>query len=148
MSAIASPTMNSQALLDHLEMIENEKVKVIEKFFSGETEEKREFEAYINHYIFEVQQRIKDFENDSNKYHHPFVIIGSIVEVEDLEDGEVMRLDIISPFFKDTDYTLDCASYLSPIGRGLLLKGLGDIARIDTPTGSIEYKIKLIENPI
>lgn len=148
MSSNATLNVIPTMLSIHLSDIENEKVQVIEDYFCGETDEKREFELYINDYLSEIRQRIDILESNPKEQIYPFVIIGSTIEIEDMEDGEIIKLKIVSPFFKSIDSTTDCASYLSPVGKGLLLKNVNEIASIETPTGQFEYKIKLIENPI
>ena len=145
MSSVATSNVISTMLSTHLSDIEDEKVQVIDDYFGGETDEKREFELFINDYISEVRRRIDVLKNNTKEQICPFVMIGSTIELEDLEDGEIMKLKIVSPFFDSIDYTT--ASYLSPVGKGLLLKNINEIASIETPGGQFEYKIKFIENP-
>ena len=83
--------------------------------------------------------------SDKNRIDCPFVVIDSIVEVEDINSNEIERFKIVSPFFTTNPLDGDFASYLSPIGKSLLLKKVGDHVLIETPMGNIEYEIKSIE---
>ncbi|SKC36481.1 GreA/GreB family elongation factor [Maledivibacter halophilus] len=143
MSVNAESHTVRQRWLDHLSDIESEKVQVIDKFFFNETTEKYEFKSYMNNYIAQIEHYINEYENDAQI--DSFVIIGSIVELEDLEDGEIIEIQIVSPFGNDAHNTMDCASYMSPMGRALLFKKIDEIVCVETPAGQFEYKINSIK---
>ena len=61
----------------------------------------------------------------------------------DIDDKEIITL------VGDGDEDYDSGKYLitSPIGRGLLGKKVGDVADIDVPKGSLQFKVMKIEYP-
>lgn len=133
-------------LKQHLEWVEQDKLEVSENFFSRNVEEKVEYESFMDDYVLRVKMMLS-----SRKYSKidreklPYVLMTSIVSVEDLEDGEVMDFKIVSP--NESEQTCDAisASYLSPMGRAMLLKSIDEHVTIKTPTGVFKYKIKNIK---
>lgn len=108
--------------------------------------ERLEFEVLIEDYISNIKKYIekaKDSEKISTDC--PFVLIDSIVEVEDINSKEVERFKIVSPFLTTNPLDGDFASYLSPIGKSLLLKKVGAHVLVETPMENIEYVVKSIE---
>lgn len=61
------------------------------------------------------------------------------VLVQDTDDGEEIEYTIAPP--EETDVDNDIISVKSPIGAGLLGKGVGDVAEIEVPAGTLKYKI-------
>lgn len=133
-------------LRHHLEWVEQDKLEVSEKFFSRNVEEKVAYESFMSDYafkfksVFEAHGRSKI--DDDNL---PCVIISSIVSVEDLEDGERMDFKIVSPSAADSEGDAIPASYLSPMGKAMLLKSKDDTITIKTPSGVFEYRIQSIK---
>lgn len=131
-------------LNDHIKKVESVKNHVLREFYSEQTEERDSFVDLINKYI----SYVKNIINAENGYGcWPLVLIGSIVEVEDLECNEKEALKIVPPFYDDKGNNLECASCLSPIGSALLLKKIGDKIKVKTPLGESSLVIKSIELP-
>lgn len=133
-----------QNLILHLVSIEDDKKKLIEEYFPEPSKERTIFSRVLDNYIakidFLVKNNISVGENTDNSF--PFVIINSEVEVQDMETNEIINFRIISPF---NNKDINDVSYLSPVGRSLLLKGVGDEVAIDTPGGKLSYKIQSIK---
>lgn len=66
-------------------------------------------------------------------------IFGATVEIEDLDTEETKRFTLLGP--DDADHKAGSISVLSPMGRALLGKEVGDEAIVDAPRGRIEYEI-------
>lgn len=66
-------------------------------------------------------------------------IFGATVEIEDLDTEESKRFTLLGP--DDADHKNGSISVLSPMGRALLGKEVGDEAIVDAPRGRIEYEI-------
>lgn len=135
-----------ERLIEHLIEMEEEKTKVIEEYYYEMSAERLEFEVLIEDYISNIKKYIekaKDSEKISTDC--PFVLIDSIVEVEDINSKEVERFKIVSPFLTTNPLDGDFASYLSPIGKSLLLKKVGAHVLVETPMENIEYVVKSIE---
>lgn len=135
-----------EKLIEHLVEIEEEKSQVIEEYYYEMSAERLEFETLIANYISHIDKHVKKMKKSKKKsIDCPFVIIDSIVEVEDINSNEVEKFKIVSPFLTSNPLDGDYASYLSPIGKSLLLKKVGDHVLVETPMGNIEYEIKSIE---
>lgn len=100
--------------------IEEEKTRVIEEYYYDMSAERLEFETLIEYYISNIKKHIRKLKNTRKESTDcPFVIIDSIVEVEDINSKEVERFKIVSPFLATNPLDGDFASYLSPIGKSL-----------------------------
>lgn len=67
------------------------------------------------------------------------VCFGATVELEDLETGDNKRYTILGP--DEADGSKGSISILSPVGRALLGKIVGDEFVVQAPKGKIEYEI-------
>lgn len=138
-----------EMLIHHLVAIEEEKEVVIEKYYPDWTDERNDFQELMDNYI----QRIEDIVHNKLKAGDhgvdecPLAIIGSRLTLKDAYTNKLEKLQIVSPFTGNTRLDLDCASYLSPMGRAFLLRGLGDDVEVETPMGIFQYKIEAIEIP-
>ncbi|MCG0279072.1 MAG: GreA/GreB family elongation factor [Thermanaeromonas sp.] len=133
-------------LIKHLVNIEEEKEKLLEQYFPRPSKERSDLEKLFDNYIRQVEQLIKNaIKSETTNTNLPIVIFGSEVEVENLDTGEISRFRIVSPF--DIDVESGDISYLSPMGRSLLLKRTGDEVTVHAPAGVFRYKIKSIKFP-
>ena len=69
------------------------------------------------------------------------VFFGATVEVED-EDGKRRRYQIVGE--DESDPTAGRVSYISPIGRALLKRKVGEFVVVRRPAGDIEVEITAI----
>lgn len=133
-------------LRHHLEWVEQDKLEVSEKFFNRKVEEKVEYESFMDDYALRVKMMLSSRKHPKiDQEQLPCVIMTSTVSVEDLEDGELMDFKIVSPNASEDQDDVILASYLSPMGRAMLLKSIDEKVTIKTPTGIFEYKIKNIK---
>lgn len=134
-----------EMLVKHLVDVEDEKDRIIAEFYPNFTKERDSFQKLIGDYISGIESRIYNIEaketEETAEIGIPFIIIGSMVEVENLTYNEAEAFQIISPFTNESNINWDCASYLSPLGKEMLLKNVGDEVKIDTPAGKVIYKI-------
>lgn len=130
-------------LVKHLVEMEEGKNKLLEEYFPEQSTERSEMIMFIEDYIKNVEQLIRNAnksETIDNKV--PFVTIGCEVEIEDISDKELSKYRIMSPFYGDIrDGDI---SYLSPVGKSLLLKEINDEVEVNAPGGVFRYKIKSI----
>jgi len=130
-------------LVKHLVEIEEGKNKLLEQYFPEPSKERNEFEKFIEDYIQQIEQLIRNANKSQtvdNKI--PFVTIGSEVEVQDLSEQEVYKFRIVSPSYGSVrEGDVSC---LSPVGKSLLLKKVGDEVEVNAPGGVYRYKIKSI----
>ena len=99
----------------------------------------KEDQGFIEGRIQELEQTLKRAKviqknNNSNE----LVQIGSTVVVKE-EDFPEEEFQIVGS--KETDPNSGKISYESPIGRALLNHKVGDIVRVKTPAGGINFKI-------
>lgn len=90
--------------------------------------------------ILELKEKIKNAKvvNDKNKRE---VGIGDIVTIQ--KDGQVLKYEIATE--EEVNPLKGKISYLSPIGKALMTKKIGEEVQISTPGGIVKYKIKSIE---
>lgn len=74
------------------------------------------------------------------------IVLGSRVEVECLEDGEIENYTIVGS--QEANPMQGRISDDSPFGRGLLGHSMGDTVSVEAPSGIIKYKIVKIENKL
>lgn len=77
---------------------------------------------------------ISESELDSSK-----VTILSTVTMKDMKTGKELTYKLVSE--SEADLKLKRISVNSPIGQGLLGKSKGDIAKVTTPNGHIDFEI-------
>ncbi|NLM51754.1 MAG: GreA/GreB family elongation factor [Firmicutes bacterium] len=145
MSEIESSGALFENLVKQLVELEEGKSKILQQYFpAGQTTERYEFETLIDNYIKKVEQFInenKDKQTGCNEV--PFVTIGSEVEIEDLADHASFTYRIVSP--DQEKLSADDISYLSPVGKSLLLKKVGDVIEVKAPGGVFNYRIKSVK---
>ena len=67
------------------------------------------------------------------------VVFGVTLKIEDVESGETKSITLVGADESNIEQGL--VSFESPLGKGLIGKELGDIAKVHTPGGSKEYEI-------
>tara|TARA_B110000444_G_C18430423_1_gene406552 strand:+ start:48 stop:524 length:477 start_codon:yes stop_codon:yes gene_type:complete len=76
---------------------------------------------------------VKKIENNGN------VIFGSTVTVKDLEDGKKKTYKIVGK--DEADISKNLIYFKSPIGKGLIGKGLEDMVVVETPSGEKTFEV-------
>lgn len=136
-------------LINQLSHMKSHKNRIIDRYYSAPNSARVEFQQFLNKYINKIDNLI----NNSNKIKNgraslPFVIIGSQVQVEDLELHKKFEFKLVPPDNSNgkTKNAFDI-SFLSPTGRSLLLKKVGDEIDVKAPGGIFSYEIKEILFP-
>ena len=100
----------------------------------------KERQAFVNARLGQLHARLRDISMiDMSKIPHDRVGLGSVVVVLDVDKGEQVRYKLVTS--EDVDVTKGLISTVSPIGRGLLGKQVGDAVRITIPGGVREMEI-------
>ncbi|MCE1165892.1 MAG: transcription elongation factor GreA [Bacteroidetes bacterium] len=81
--------------------------------------------------------RVKILEPDDIPNDEVFVL--TEVKVKDLKHNEVITYTLVSP--DEADFELDKISVISPLGKALMGKKVGDTVRVEVPANVLEYKI-------
>lgn len=129
-----------QDLLSHLVNFEEQMDSILDEYYPQLNQERLEVSGLLSKYnkkLEEVVTKIKTTEETDNTF--PLVIVGSTVIIRDLSSQEIFSYSISGPCPNSFDY--DDISYLSPVGRALLLKKVGDIISVKTPGGLFNYEI-------
>ncbi len=111
--------------------------------YGGANENPGEFSGFMDIYerkLKELVESVTLIETENTSV--PFVVIGSEVQVCDLDSMEMITCRVTTPEAfepEGNDVTI-----LSPIGKALLLKEVGDCVDIRAPVGVIHYEITSI----
>lgn len=90
-----------------------------------------------------LTRRIDDAEIvDPLKIKSDKVQFGATVTIAD-EDGKKKTYTIVG--IDEVDTTRSWISWISPIGRALLGKKVGDYINVNTPVGEVEYEVEALE---
>jgi transcription elongation factor GreA len=97
-----------------------------------------------------VEARIRDLESklaradviDPSKLNSDKVVFGAIVELEDLDTGEELRVQIVGP--DEGDAKQGRISVHAPLARALIGKEVEDEAVVKAPGGTRSYEVKAI----
>ncbi len=147
LSGISTATF--QAMVKHLAQLDEEKDSILHQYYPEVSSNRDDFQELIQSYVEHIERFLKNVSSGEietqTEDECPFVLINSEVEVEDINEKEVFRLRIVSPFKEEQRMEVECASYLSPIGKALLLRKVNDEVQVKTPMQTLQYKIKRIE---
>lgn len=138
-----------EAELKQLKMVERPRITtaIAEAREHGDLKENAEYHAAREQQGF-CEARIRDIEAklggaqviDPTKLNQDGrVVFGVTVVLEDLDSGEERRYKIVGN--DEADFKAGKISVNSPIARGLIGKSEGDEAKIQTPSGLLEFEI-------
>jgi transcription elongation factor GreA len=115
----------------------------------GDLSENAEYEAAKDKQGH-VEAKIRDLEDklaradviDPSKISSDKVVFGATVELEDLDTGEEIRVQIVGP--EEGDAKKGRVSVHSPLARALIGKEVEDEAVVNAPGGTRSYEVKSI----
>jgi transcription elongation factor GreA len=100
----------------------------------------KERQAFVNARLGQLHARLRDISMiDMSKIPHDRVGLGSQVVVLDVDKDEKVHYKLVTS--EDVDVAKGLISTVSPIGRGLLGKQVGDTVKITIPGGVREMEI-------
>lgn len=108
---------------------------------NSEYADAKDEQARIESHIFKLENMIRNAILIKKSEIKDIVDIGSTIEV--LKKGEKFKYTIVGS--NEAKPTANLISNESPLGEAFLGKKIGDIVKIETPSGKIEYKIIKIE---
>jgi len=134
--------------LEHLRTVHRREVadRIRDSKQFGELSENSEYEDAKTEQAF-VEGRILDLKRilqnayviEEDEIHTDFVGIGSKVTVRDMETKDDWGFTIVGSV--EADPSEDRISNESPVGEALMDKKAGDIVDVETPAGTVKYKI-------
>lgn len=96
-----------------------------------------------NVYVPQIKKLLADATyDDAQGGAVPLAVLGSDVEVTDLDTGEDFHYRIVSSATFELEG--DDVTFSSPIGKALMMRRVGDTVEFNAPIGKIRYKIKSI----
>lgn len=128
------------SLLANLLEIEEGTNEIINVFFLGPSKEADELKRVLNDYVRRLDviiSNITTVETAADDF--PYVIVGSEVVIEDIGSHVTYLYELVSPLKnKINSHEI---SFLSPMGKALLLKEVNDNFVVEAPGGSFDYKV-------
>jgi transcription elongation factor GreA len=131
------------SLLANLVELEEGIDEITDVFFREPSKEAENLKRVLNEYIQWLDgtiKRVKVDENADNDF--PCAVVGSEVVVEDLGSKEIYSYKLVSPLKNKVD--INEISFLSPMGKAMLLKKVNDQFVVEAPGGNFDYRIKSV----
>ena len=137
-----------KAEIDEMENVQMPAIaeKIAEARAEGDLKENAEYHAqrenqsHLHRKISELKSRLARAQIvDPNQIPKDKVAVGATGKVLDVDLDDEEEITLVG----DGDEDYDAGKYLitSPIGRGLLGKKVGDIADIEVPKGTLQFKV-------
>jgi transcription elongation factor GreA len=120
----------------------DENIKELTNLYLSSTPVQERLKHFFNLYVLEVEDLLERNKKNDMISFFPKVFIGTKVTV--LYDEEDETEDYVICYPEQSDPDLGYISFLSPVGRQLLFKSLGDKVSIKIPTGELLVTIKEI----
>ncbi|WP_063252491.1 GreA/GreB family elongation factor [Neobacillus niacini] len=120
----------------------DDNIKELTNLYLSSTPIQERLKHFFNLYVLEVEDLLKTNKRNEIISFFPKVFIGTKVTV--LYDEEDETEDYVICYPEQSDPDLGYISFLSPVGRQLLFKNLGDKVSIKIPTGELLVTIKEI----
>ncbi len=135
--------------LQHLKHVERpaDITAISEARAQGDLSENAEYDAakekqgFVEGRIIELEARLANAQviDPSTLDAEGRVVFGATVELEDLENAQKVRYQIVGD--DEADIKLSKISISSPIARALIGKYAGDVAQVQAPSGVREYEV-------
>lgn len=141
----------SEYFSTQLAQIEEQKLALFQDFFSAyapgaPTDDWAEVRLFLEDYLHRVQEllaRARVVEGRCPPL--PLTLIGCDIQVEDLDRGHTEMFRVVSPH--EINPAAGRVSFLSPVGRGLLLKEPGEVLEVRAPGGTFRYRVVSVTYP-
>lgn len=106
----------------------------------------KERQGHIEGRIMELKDKLGRAEViDCSKVSCERVVFGTVVDLVDLDTDEELKYQLLGP--DEADVKQGSISVLSPLGRAMIGKEVGDEVRVQTPGGVRELEIMEISPP-
>lgn len=126
-------------LRDQLIVLGEEKHTFLDAHVPKQGTERKQISQFIKEYVQFIEKEL-----ESNDERLPLtVFIGCQVTIAYLEDSTSDTFKIVYPI--DADPEQNCISFLSPVGRQLLMSRRDDIISVETPAGAMQMRMLHIQ---
>ena len=143
-----------RSILSHLVEIEESKNEIVNGIYNEPSTLRDDFKCFLDYYIKRLEDLMKTVqivdkpsrEELKTLNYLPYVIIGSTVDLENVNNLNNHSFKIVSPYDPyDSKENLSCLSCLSALGKSLMLNKPGDIIKTKLNGDECLYKIKSIQ---
>lgn len=135
-----------ESLVKQMVDLEERLPDILDEFFAGgldarTLQQREEINGLLTNYLKQLDGLVASSEvsDDSAAETVPFVTLGSIVTLHNLGSGQISEVIVVTPY--EIDRQAGKISFLSPLGKALLLKRPGDVFEILAPRGTIQYQV-------
>ncbi|HWO77805.1 MAG TPA: GreA/GreB family elongation factor [Bacillus sp. (in: firmicutes)] len=136
-----NPLGNKEFFLEQLVVID-ENIKELTELYISSTPVHERRRHFLSLYVLELEELLKQNQKNNVISFFPKVFIGTKVTVMYDDDHETEDYVICFPDQSDPDNGF--ISFLSPVGRQLLLKKIGEQIMLKVPTGELPVTIREI----
>ncbi|MNZ94333.1 Transcription elongation factor GreA [compost metagenome] len=128
-----------ESLLNQLVVLGEEKKTFLDAYFAAHIKERSDASQFLADYVtfVEKQLQLKPEEQLATVY------IGTEVTIYDMEYKSTDTFEIVYPDEMDPDENR--ISFLSPLGKQLLMRRIGEVFQVETPSGVMEIRIDNIQ---
>jgi transcription elongation factor GreA len=105
----------------------------------------REEQALLEQRIAVLEARVRSAEIVEPNLGNGRIDIGERVLVHDLDADERLELELVGP--AEADVRAGRVSIASPVGRAILGLRRGDVADVEAPRGTLQFKVLAVELP-
>ncbi|MFC1607588.1 transcription elongation factor GreA [Candidatus Latescibacterota bacterium] len=107
---------------------------------NAEYDAAREAQRLVESRVNQLEVMVRNIKIiDDSKIPNDKAYIGARVDIEDLDTGDSLYYILVNEV--ETDFKARKISTVSPIGKSLLGKGVGDSVEITIPRGNLRYKV-------
>jgi transcription elongation factor GreA len=141
-----------EAELDHLIKIEREAIKIAiaEARELGDLKENAEYHSAKEKQSV-IEGRISQLQGviararvvDVSKINSEKIVFGATVKLNDPEKEASFTYKLVGE--EEADFKENKISYISPLGKALIGKEVGDTIIVKAPKGNVEYEVEAIE---
>ncbi|NLO22352.1 MAG: hypothetical protein GX119_10205 [Syntrophomonadaceae bacterium] len=133
-----------KGLQEHLEDMEERQSQIVEDFIAKNCDEYREYTIEFKNYLLQLRQLVEKSEELTGKANGmPIITIGTLVTVINVGNQKEFSFHIVGPNYnRKNSRDVSC---MSPVGRALMLKQVGDEVLVNAPGGTFKYQVKSID---
>lgn len=106
---------------------------------NSEYEDAKNEQAFIEGRILTLEKALRNAKLMDETETHDVVSLGSFVRLEDMENSEVEEYHIVGTI--EANPKAAKISNESPVGRAILGHKVGAVVDVDTPAGTLRYKV-------
>lgn len=129
-----------EQLVHQIVLLDDEKSRFLDTYFTRQEKERSEMDHFLSTYTKYIEKLLGATDNEL----HASVLIGSSITVNYLEHQFIDTLTIVLPNEADPDENL--ISFLSPVGKQMLMAAKGQVLSVITPSGKMEVRIEGIQH--